>query len=65
MQGKKQNVLHLACSRTGSNNTAILRAILAVAPKDARLQRDSVNFLNIHQKRLNIDSIDTKRLNRF
>lgn len=41
-QPKKQNVLHVACSRSSGNSASILRALLAVMPKDARLQKDSV-----------------------
>lgn len=37
---KQQNILHLAASRQSGNSGSILRALLAVAPKDARIQKD-------------------------
>ncbi|ODM89562.1 Ankyrin-3 [Orchesella cincta] len=40
-EGKKQNILHIACSRSGGNNASILRALLAAMPKESRLQKDA------------------------
>jgi len=40
LKGKKQTALHLACTRPTGNATNIIKVILSVLPKDARLIKD-------------------------
>ena len=43
---KAQSSVHLVCSRPTSQALQILRALMTVAPKDARLKQDAVRKEN-------------------
>ncbi len=46
-QPKNQSCVHLVCSRPTSQALQILRALLGVAPKNARINTDAVSGIKI------------------